>query len=230
MTVVNQEVAAVTLAVLGIALGVVGNWFTRPASLTTRGLFAVFAVLLLAAAGLTWFNARSGRTASDPDSHAAPVTHGSNSSRPPWLQPTTANTEAGAYVTAADISSAYHVSGTQLFSLYHSGVGRTTPPRSYEFQYRNPAGLSIYVTQWSGADADTVWASSKRLTIYRPLPQAGRDASFEPGGADASVYWNHRIVAVWISGEQVTAKAQPEHERVIKQLVELAARRLGAVK
>jgi hypothetical protein len=57
MGAVGPELIAVALAGLGVSLGIVGNWFTRPASLTTRRLAGVFAVLLLAAAVLTWVNA-----------------------------------------------------------------------------------------------------------------------------------------------------------------------------
>jgi hypothetical protein len=50
------EFVAVVLLVLGAAIGVVGNWLKPPAKMGGRAIVAVFAVLLIAAAGITYIN------------------------------------------------------------------------------------------------------------------------------------------------------------------------------
>jgi hypothetical protein len=53
------KVVALALLLIGVALGVVGNWLKPPANMGGRAIVAVFTVLLLVAAGVTYFSTES---------------------------------------------------------------------------------------------------------------------------------------------------------------------------
>jgi hypothetical protein len=78
------KVVALALLLLGVALGVVGNWLKPPARMGGRAIVAIFAVLLIFAAGITYLN--TGTAHSDSPDHAS--SDGGTGSSRPSAQPT----------------------------------------------------------------------------------------------------------------------------------------------
>jgi hypothetical protein len=54
------KIVAIALLVVGVGLGVVGNWLKPPANMGGRAIVALFTALLLAAAGITYFSTETG--------------------------------------------------------------------------------------------------------------------------------------------------------------------------
>ncbi|HEY0638000.1 MAG TPA: hypothetical protein VGD67_10160 [Pseudonocardiaceae bacterium] len=88
------QVVALGLFLLGVALGVTGNWLKPPARMGGRAIVAVFTFLLICAAGITYFNAAKGNNGGDPG--ARPNDRGTSDSATPITTP-----DAGLTLTSA---------------------------------------------------------------------------------------------------------------------------------
>jgi hypothetical protein len=98
------RVVALALLVLGVAMGVVGNWLKPPARMSARTIVAIFAVLLVLAAGVTFVNAEAEAS----NGPSTPVTQGpeATTSAPLSAAPLPSTTRGGAPSTTTGMATA----------------------------------------------------------------------------------------------------------------------------